>query len=99
MLSENLSENDKALLDSFIFQIETGLPKYSIQNDTLDDLKIINDSDSNTPEELMDRVCKDLEYVPFNKKEIILDELLKTDIYKSISDKKDEIIGRIGVNV
>ena len=35
----------------------------------------------------------------FNKKEIILDELLKTDIYKSISDKKDEIIGRIGVNV
>ena len=50
-------------------------------------------------EELMDRVCKDLEYVPFNKKEIILDELLKTDIYKSISDKKDEIIGRIGVNV
>ena len=99
LLSENLSENDKALLDSFIFQIETGLPKYSIQNDTLDDLKIINDSDSNTPEELMDRVCKDLEYVPFNKKEIILDELLKTDIYKSISDKKDEIIGRIGVNV
>lgn len=99
LLSENLSENDKALLDSFIFQIETCLPKYSIQNDTLDDLKIINDSDSNTPEELMDRVCKDLEYVPFNKKEIILDELLKTDIYKSISDKKDEIIGRIGVNV
>ena len=99
LLSENLSENDKALLDSFIFQIETGLPKYSIQNDTLDDLKIINDSDSNTPEELMDRVCKDLEYVPFNKKEIILDELLKTDIYKSISDKKAEIIGRIGVNV
>lgn len=99
LLSENLSENDKALLDSFIFQIETGLPKYSIQNDTLDDLKIINDIDSNTPEELIDRVCKDLEYVPFNKKEIILDELLKTDIYKSISDKKDEIIGRIGVNV
>lgn len=99
LLSENLSENDKALLDSFIFQIETGLPKYSIQNDTLDDLKIINDSDSNTPEELIDRVCEDLEYVPSNKKEIILDELLKTDIYKSISDRKEEIIGRIGVNV
>lgn len=99
LLSENLSENDKALLDSFIFQIETGLPKYSIQNDTLDDLKIVNDSDSNTPEELIDRVCKDLEYVPFNKKEIILDELLKTDVYKSISDKKKEIIERIGVNV
>ena len=99
LLSENLSENDKALLDSFIFQIETGLPKYSIQNDTLDDLKIVNDSDSNTPEELIERVCKDLEYVPFNKKEIILDELLKTDVYKSISDKKEEIIERIGVNV
>lgn len=99
LLSENLSENDKALLDSFIFQIETGLPKYSIQNDTLDDLKIVNDSDSNTPEELIDRVCKDLEYVPFNKKEIILEELLKTDVYKSISDKKGEIIERIGVNV
>lgn len=99
LLSENLSEKDKALLDSFIFQIETGLPKYSIQNDTLDDLKIINDSDSNTPKELIDRVCKDLEYVPFNKKEIILDELLKTDIYKSISDRKNEIIERIGVNV
>lgn len=99
LLSENLSENDKALLDSFIFQIETGLPKYSIQNDTLDDLNIINDSDSNTPEELIDIVCKDLEYVPFNKKEFFLDELLKTDIYKSISDKKDEIVERIGVNV
>lgn len=99
LLSENLSENDKALLDSFIFQIETGLPKYSIQNDTLDDLKIVNDSDSNTPEELIDRVCNDLEYVPFNKKEIILEELLKTDVYKSISDKKEEIIERTGVNV
>lgn len=99
LLSENLSENDKALLDSFIFQIETGLPKYSIQNDTLDDLKIVNDSDSNTPEELIDRVCNDLEYVPFNKKEIILEELLKTDVYKSISDKKEKIIERIGVNV
>lgn len=99
ILSENLSENDKYILDSFIFQIETGLPKYSIQNDTLDDLKIINDSDNNTPDELIDRVCKDLECVPNSKKEVILDELLKTDVYKSISDKKQEIIERIGAYV
>ena len=99
LLSENLSETDKRLLDSFIFQIETGLPKYSIQNDTLDDLKIVNDSDSNTPEELIERVCKDLECVPSSKKEAILDELLKTDVYKSISDKRDLIIERIGVYV
>ena len=99
LLSENLSETDKRLLDSFIFQIETGLPKYSIQNDTLDDLKIINDSDSNTPEELIERVCKDLECLPNSKKEAILDELLKTDVYKSISDKRDLIIERIGVYV
>ena len=97
--AENLSETDKRLLHSFIFQIETGLPKYSIQNDTLDDLKIINDSDSNTPEELIERVCKDLECVPSSKKEAILDELLKTDVYKSISDKRDLIIERIGVYV
>ncbi len=99
ILVENLSEADKSLLESFMFQIETGLPKYSIQNDTLDDLKIINDSDSNTPEELIERVCKDLEYVPENKKEIILEELLKTDVYKSISDKKNIIIERIGLYV
>lgn len=99
ILSENLSENDKYILDSFIFQIELGLPKYSIQNDTLDDLKIINDSDNNTPDELIDRVCKDLECVPSSKKEVILDELLKTDVYKSISDKKQEIIERIGAYV
>lgn len=99
LLSENLSETDKRLLDSFIFQIETGLPKYSIQNDTLDDLKIVNDSDSNTPEELIERVCKDLQCVPSSKKEAILDELLKTDVYKSISDKRDLIIERIGVYV
>lgn len=98
-LSENLSDNDKKILDSFIFQIETGLPKYSIQNDTLDDLKIVNDSDSNTPEELIDRVCKDLECIPNSKKEVILEELLKTDVYKSISDKKDLIIERFGVYV
>ena len=99
LLSENLSETDKRLLDSFIFQIETGLPKYSIQNDTLDDLKIVNDSDSNTPEELIERVCKDLECLPNSKKEAILDELLKTDVYKSISDNRDLIIERIGVYV
>ena len=99
LLSENLSETDKRLLDSFMFQIETGLPKYSIQNDTLDDLKIVNDSDSNTPEELIERVCKDLQCVPSSKKEAILDELLKTDVYKSISDKRDLIIERIGVYV
>lgn len=98
VLIENLSETNKALLDSFIFQIETGLPKYSIQNDTLDDLVILNDSDSNTPDELIDRVCKDLECIPDEKKEIILEELLKTDVYKSISDKKEEIIERIGTH-
>ncbi len=95
ILSENLSENDKKILDSFIFQIETGLPKYSIQNDTLDDLKIINDSDSNTPEELIERVCQDLMIIPKDKRDIVLDELLKTDVYKSISEKKEEILGRM----
>ena len=99
ILSENLSETDKKLLDSFIFQIETGLPKYSIQNDTLDDLKIVNDSDINTIEELIDRVCNDLECVSDRKKEFILEELLKTDVYKSISDKKEEIMERIGIYV
>lgn len=96
VLSENLSENDKKILDSFIFQIEAGLPKYSIQNDTLDDLKIVNDSDDNSPEELIDRVCGDLECVPAGKKEIILNELLKTDVYKSIADKKEVIMERMG---
>lgn len=95
ILCENLSENDKKILDSFIFQIETGLPKYSIQNDTLDDLKIVNDSDSNTPEELMDRVCQDLMIIPKDKREIVLEELLKTDVYRSISEKKEEILGRM----
>lgn len=33
------------------------------------------------------------------QKEAILDELLKTDVYKSISDKRDLIIERIGVYV
>lgn len=95
ILSENLSENDKKILDSFIFQIETGLPKYSIQNDTLDDLKIINDSDSNTPEELIERVCQDLMIIPKDKRDIVLDELLKTDVYKSISEKKEKVLGRM----
>ena len=95
ILSENLSENDKKILDSFIFQIETGLPKYSIQNDTLDDLKIVNDSDSNTPEELVDRVCQDLMIIPKDKRDVVLDELLKTDVYRSIFEKKEEILGRM----
>ncbi|MBQ2909886.1 MAG: ATP-binding protein [Bacilli bacterium] len=99
LLSENLSENDKKLLDSFIFQIEMGLPKYSIQNDTLDDLKIVNDSDSSSQEELIEQVCKDLECIPDRKKEAILEELLKTDVYKSISDKRELIIERIGAYV
>lgn len=99
ILIENISDNDKKILDSFIFQIETGLPKYSIQNDTLDEnLEIVNDSDINTPEELIDRVCMDLECIPANKRGIILEELLKTDIYRSISDRKQEIIERIGVD-
>lgn len=95
ILVENLSNNDKKILDSYIFQIETGLPKYSIQNDTLDDLNIVNDSDSNTPEELIDRVCQDLIIIPKDKRNIVLEELLKTDVYKSIYDKKTDILERM----
>lgn len=99
VLSDNLSEDDKAILDSFISQIETGLPKYSIQNDAMDDLNIVNDSENNTPEELINRICNDLSHISNNNsKEALLDELLKMDIYKSISDKKEQIMERIYIH-
>ena len=33
--------------------------------------------------------------IPKDKRDLVLDELLKTDVYRSISEKKEEILGRM----
>lgn len=92
-LYTKMSEEDKTLLETLISQIEEGLPKYSIQNDTIEDRNIVNNTDSRTQNELKQELVFLLRLIEDEEqKKKMLDNLLRYDIYQSIVEIKEEIM-------
>lgn len=95
-LNLRLDEDSKNMLKIFLAQVESGLPKYSIQNDTIDNKNILNNTDYESREELKEQILNSLSFVKGkDAKETLLKRLLSFDVYQSIKDMYDEILKEV----
>ena len=94
-LKELLGENENHLFDIVLSQIESYLPKYSITNDNMDALTIINGNDDSEEEHLIDEIRQILELCSPDKREYIYDTIFIAENYQKLSKRKDEIKKRL----
>ena len=95
MLMDNLGENEKNLFEIVLSQIETYLPKYSIANDNMDSLTIVNSGEDSEEEHLIDEIEQIIALADIDKKEKIFDDIFMSEGYQKLFKKKAEIHRRI----
>ncbi len=98
VLSETLGENEKKLLEIMLSQIECYLPKYSIINDNMDSLNIINSGEDSEEENLIDEIVEIISLTDPEKKEQKFDNIFMLECYQKLYSKKDSIRRRIFPN-
>lgn len=94
-LSEALGENEKRLLDIILAQIESYLPKYSISNDSMDALTIVNSGNDVEEEHLIDEIKQIIDFCPPENREQMLDNIFMAEGYQKLAKRKDEIRRRL----
>ncbi len=94
-LIENLGENEKKLLEIVLSQIECYLPKYSIANDNMDSLTIVNSGDDSEEEHLIEEIIDIISLCDEHKKEKTFDKLFLVEGYQVLLKRKEEIRRRV----
>lgn len=94
-LSNALGESEKKLLDIALSQIESYLPKYSIINDSMDSLNIVNTGNDSEEERLISEIIEIVSLVDDDKKEVVFDNLFYSEVYSKLLKKKEEIGKRV----
>lgn len=92
VLFDNIGKNECLILESFLSQIETYLPKSRIQNDNADAINIINGDEDIEDTTLIQDVINCLSLFPQSIRESQLDKLLKCEAYLKIADKREIIL-------
>lgn len=90
-LYDTIGENECRLLDIALSQIESYLPKYSISNDNMDSLTIVNSGDDSEEEQLIDEIIAIIAMCDENKKETIFDSIFIAEGYQKLYKRKEEI--------
>lgn len=90
-----LGEKEKQLLEIALTQIECYLPKYSISNDNMDALTIINSGNDSEEEQLIEEIIQIVAMVDEDKKEKMFNDLFVSEGYQCLFKKKDEIRRRV----
>lgn len=94
-LMENLGNNEKKLLEIVLAQIECYLPKYSIANDNMDSLTIVNSGNDSEEEHLIEEIIDIIALCDEHKKEKTFDRLFQVEGYQALLKRKDEIRRRV----
>ena len=94
-LIDALGENERKLLDIVLSQIEACLPKYSIANDNMDSLAIVNNAEDAEEEQLIDEIIDIIFLCDEHKKEKTFDRLFMVEAYQKLLPRKEEIRRRI----
>ena len=98
VLNDVLGENEKELLEIALSQIECYLPKYSISNDNIDSLTIVNSGDDMEEEHLIEEITQIIALCPEDRKEIVFNDLFKNEAYHKLDAIKAKIHKRIFSN-
>lgn len=94
-LSAALGKNEKKLLEIVLSQIECYLPKYSIANDNMDSLTIVNSGADAEEEHLIDEIVEIISMCDEDKKAKTFDRIFMVEGYQVLLKRKHEIKGRI----
>ncbi len=90
-LYDVLGETEKKLLDIAISQIECYLPKYSIVNDNMDSLNIVNTGTDAEEERLIEEIIDIISMFDEAKKHKMFDDIFLLESYQKLHGRKDEI--------
>ena len=94
-LNEVLGENERSLFEIVLSQIECYLPKYSIVNDNMDALQIVNTAKDMEEERLIEEAIEIIAMFPEDKKMKKFDELFLMESYRDLFGKKEMIRKRV----
>lgn len=97
-MSSVIGTEENELLEVLLSQIEACIPKYRIQNDVIDSLNIVNSMDDAENDVLVEQVLKCVGFFPKEQQANKLMELLGLEAYKTIADKKAELLKRLQEN-
>ena len=94
-LNEALGQAEKKLLDIALSQIECYLPKYSITNDSMDALTIINSGADYEDEQLIQEIEAILAFCDPGKRKKMFEDVFMAEAYQRLLKHKEEIRKRV----
>lgn len=94
-LDRVLGEREKELFEMVLSQIECYLPKYSISNDNMDALRIVNTGDDAEEESLIREIETIISLCDEEIKEDVFDNIFAAENYQKLIGRKEEIKRRI----
>ena len=94
-LESALGKNEKELFETVLSQIECYLPKYSISNDNMDALTIINSGDDAEEERLIQEIETIISLCDDDIKLNVFDSIFIAENYQKLLSKKEEIRRRV----
>ena len=94
-LDSILGDNEKELFEMVLSQIECYLPKYSIVNDNIDALTIVNSGDDAEEENLIKEIETIIALCDDSIKADVLNDIFSAENYQKLISRKEEIIRRV----
>ena len=94
-LNDAIGETEKELLEIILSQIEAYLPKYSISNDNMDSLSIVNSGDDSEEERLIEEIEKIVAIFDADSQRTQFENIFLSESYQKLFKRKDEIRRRI----
>ena len=94
-LNDAIGETEKELLEIVLSQVESYLPKYSISNDNMESLNIVNSGDDCEEERLIEEIEKIVAIFEGDMQRIQFENIFMAESYQCLFKRKDEIRRRI----
>ena len=94
-LNDAIGETEKELLEIILSQIEAYLPKYSISNDNMESLNIVNSGDDSEEERLIEEIVKIVAIFNEDVQKIQFEKIFMSEGYQKLFKRKEEIRRRI----
>jgi hypothetical protein len=90
-----LGENEKKLLEIVLSQIECYLPKYSIANDNMDSLAIVNTGEDAEEEHLIEEIVEIIALCDEQDKAKTFEMIFMVEGYRRLEKRKEEVRKRV----
>ena len=90
-----MDENEKKLLEIVLSQIECYLPKYSIANDNMDSLAIVNTGEDAEEEHLIEEIVEIIALCDEQDKAKTFEMIFMVEGYRRLEKRKEEVRRRV----